>query len=115
MNRSEVPNVGCCSTHALAECYSAFTSLPLPKRIMPYEARRLIEETLQTRLRIIELRTADYVEAVHRVSQLGFGGGRVYDALHVIAAERAQCELLYTYNIAHFESLCAERIVVSAP
>ena len=26
---------GCCSTHALAECYATLTALPLPSRVLP--------------------------------------------------------------------------------
>ena len=41
---------GYCSTHALAECYATLTALPLPKRVLPEEARSLVEESICGRL-----------------------------------------------------------------
>ena len=41
--------------------------------------------------------------------------GVVYDALHLIAAERAGCQRIYTYNLAHFNRLKPLGITVTAP
>ena len=41
---------GYCSTHALAECYATLTALPLPRRVLPEEARALVEESICGRL-----------------------------------------------------------------
>ena len=35
-------HAGYCSTHALAECYATLTALPLPRRVLPAEARQLV-------------------------------------------------------------------------
>ena len=32
-------------------------------------------------------------------------GGKVYDVLHVIAAQKAECEYLYKYNLKHFQDV----------
>ena len=37
---------GCCSTHALAECYATLTALPLASRVLPEQARLLVEESI---------------------------------------------------------------------
>ena len=33
-----------CSTHVLAECYATLTALPLPRRIQPAPARRVVAD-----------------------------------------------------------------------
>jgi predicted nucleic acid-binding protein len=42
-----------CSTHALAECYSTFTYLPLQRRISRDEVLKMIEVNLVQKLRIL--------------------------------------------------------------
>ena len=106
---------GCCSTHALAECYATLTALPLPRKIQATDARILIEENFIKRLEILELTQADYATALTRSSQLGLVSGVVYDALHLVAAERANCQRLYTCNLAHFNRLRPVGITVTAP
>ncbi len=111
----EAPRRGCCTTHALAECYATLTALPLPKRIQPLEARLMVEENLVGRLEILEIGPDDYLEAMRRTSELGLLSGAVYDALHLVRAERAGCECLYTYNLRHFRRLGPKNIRVTAP
>ena len=103
------------STHALAECYSVLTGMPLPRRVTTVEAKRLIDKSIHTRLNVVDLTESDYASAVERVSRDGLVGGIIYDALHAIAAERAGCTRLYTYNVDHFRAICADSIAVSAP
>ena len=112
---SEGKHHGCCSAHALAECYATLTALPLPRKIQAAEARILIEENFIKRLEILELTQADYATALTRSSELGLVSGVVYDALHLVAAERASCQRIYTYNLVHFNRLQPHRIIVTAP
>jgi predicted nucleic acid-binding protein len=106
---------GYCSTHGLAECYSVLTALPLRRRISPGDARQLIRTTIAGHLTVVSLSPEDYLEAVDLVSGKGLASGIIYDALHVIAAERAGCERIYTYNVDHFRQLCDGTMTVSAP
>jgi predicted nucleic acid-binding protein len=106
---------GVTSAHALAECYSVLTSLPVPRRITPSEARRLIDESIRERLEVMELREVDYGTAIEELSRRGLAGGIICDALHAVAAQKAQCSRLYTYNVDHFRAVCPDSIVVSAP
>ena len=108
-------NEGFCSTHVLAECYSVMTALPLRRRIGPLDAQRLIRDTVTRRLTVISLGTDDYLEAIDRVSGNGLVSGIVYDALHLIAAERAACERIYTFNVDHFQRIGAGPIAITAP
>ena len=108
-------NIGVCSTHCLAECYSTLTALPLARRVTPQEAFALIERSVMGRLEIIELDKADYRAAVAKVVECGLTSGIIYDALHARAAEKAGCQRIYTYNLHHFRSLCPSNVLVSAP
>ena len=106
---------GFCSTHVLAECYSVMTALPLRRRISPADARQLIRETVTGRLTVIPLDTDDYLEAIERVSNMGLVSGIIYDSLHLVAAERAASERLYTYNIDHFRQIGSGQVTITAP
>ena len=108
-------HAGYCSTQALAECYATLTALPLRRRVLPAEARQLVEEGILERLTAVPLTRDDYVEAVRRVSQGGFAGGVVYDALHVCCAERIPVDRILTCNLVDFERLEPEGIVITAP
>lgn len=104
-----------CSTHALAECYATLTALPLPRRIQPAEATRLIEENFLVHLDAIPLSAADYKAALTRVTTLGMRSGAIYDALHVRCAERSGCDRIITYNVTDFERLAPPGIEVTTP
>lgn len=108
-------HAGYCSTHALAECYATLTALPLRRRILPAEARQLVEESILARLTAVPLTRDDYVAAVRRVSHAGFASGVVYDALHICCAERIPVDRILTSNLADFERLRPAGIVVAAP
>jgi predicted nucleic acid-binding protein len=109
------PNEGFCTSHALAECYATLTVLPLKRRIQPTESATLISDSLANRLKVLESKNSTYLESIQRVSRLGLISGIVYDALHLVSAELASCERLYTYNLRHFHSLNPKGITISAP
>ena len=108
-------HAGYCSTHALAECYATLTALPLRRRVLPAEARQLVEESILGRLTAVPLTRDDYIAAVRRVSHGGFASGVVYDALHICCAERIPVDRILTSNLADFERLRPAGIVVAAP
>ena len=106
---------GYCSTHALAECYATLTALPLPKRVLPEEARSLVEESLRGRLSAVEMVVDDYLEVLRDVARLGLTSGAVYDALHVRCARKAAVDRILTYDVTHFERFDLAGIDVMAP
>lgn len=108
-------NRGVCSTHALAECLSVLSSLPVPRRITAPDAFRLIEESILSRFMVVALDTEDYRSAIQAVADKGLTGGIIYDALHVVAARKAGCERILTYNVRHFEALGTREITVTTP
>ncbi len=108
-------NRGVCSTHALVECYSVLTSLPVRRRITAPDARRLVEESILPRFTVVALDAEDYRSAIRIVAESGLTGGIIYDALHLAAARREGCDRILTYNLRHFNALCPAEISVSAP
>ena len=106
---------GCCSTHTLAECYATLTALPLASRVLPEQARVLVEESIAGYLEVIELTRDDYRHVLTHVSQLGLASGAVYDALHARCAHKAGVDQILTYNVADFERFQLEGIRVTAP
>lgn len=96
------------SAHALAECYATLTALPLPRRISGPEALRLIEANFLERLTLVNLTSGETLKAIRLAAGLGKLSGQIYDALHVIAARKAKCTRIYTYNLKHFQSLAPD-------
>ncbi|MFB6279236.1 MAG: PIN domain-containing protein [Salinibacter sp.] len=93
------------STHALAECYSSLTALPLSPQITPGQARRLLRENVAARGDVVELDADDYLGVLQRVSDLGLRSGAVYDALHVRCAENVPVQELRTPNGQDFRRM----------
>lgn len=106
---------GCCSAHALAECYATLTALPLPTRITPDEARLLVEEDVIGKLAVIEISIDDYRSVLSRVVNLGLASGAIYDALHAHCAQKAGADQVLTYNAAHFERFQVPGATVTVP
>jgi predicted nucleic acid-binding protein len=92
------------TTHALAECWASLTALPLEPRIGSDQAFALVNRLLP-HLRVTSLSRAVYVEALRRCAGLGLRSGAVYDALHLIAAEKVGANVFLTFNLSDFERL----------
>ena len=106
---------GFCSTHALAECYATLTALPLPTRVLPDEARALVQDSLVERLAVIELTVEDYQSVLRQVAKLGLASGVIYDALHARCAQKASANRILTYNVSDFERFHLPGIAVMTP
>jgi predicted nucleic acid-binding protein len=104
---------GCCSTHSLAELFNVLSCRPIPLRLSPLDAAKVVAHTAQ-RLKTISLTSSEYVEAVEGLARLGHSGGMVYDALIVACARKAKATRIYTLNPKHFRLVApdlAARIV----
>ncbi len=99
---------GYVSAHGLAEFYAVLTKTPFTPPIFPNEAWQLLSENILPAFEIVPLSAKEYLETIHRCSQNGWGGGRVYDALHIRGAQKAACERIYTFNVRHFKQLAPE-------
>ncbi len=94
------------SGHALAECYSSLTALPVSPALTPGQARRLIEENIaEAADEIVELGGPEYLGVLQRMTDLGLESGAVYDALHVLCAETASADELRTFNGTDFRRM----------
>lgn len=97
------------SSHALAECYSALTALPVSPAVTAGQARRLVEENVATTAEdVVGLGGPDYLEVLQRMADLGLESGAVYDAVHVRCAEKADADELRTFNGRDFRRIPPE-------
>lgn len=95
---------GVVTWHALAELWSVLTRLPGPVRPTPDQALQLVRR-VQGVFDVLSLEPAIYNEALQRCTERGFSSGVVFDALHLVAAERAGADALVTFNGADFRRL----------
>jgi predicted nucleic acid-binding protein len=97
------------SGHALAECYSSLTALPVSPAVTPGQARRLIEKNVaEGAEEIVRLGGTEYLTVLQRMTDLGLESGAVYDALHVLSAEKAAANELRTFNGKDFRRMPPE-------
>ncbi len=98
---------GECSAHALAECWSVLTRLPIDPPISPRMATAAIGR-LENLLSIRQLPLELYQAAFDRCSEKNLRSGIVFDALHLLSAEASGVEGFLTLNARDFERLVAE-------
>ena len=103
-NSAIEPTRGGCR-HSLAEAYSALTTGPLKPRIHPLEALRIIEENFLTRFRVVTLEPEDYLQVMRDAAAAARPGGRIYDALLLRCAAKANCDRVYTFNVRDFRAI----------
>jgi predicted nucleic acid-binding protein len=99
---------GVVSSHSLGEMYSALTNLPLTPRILPAEAARMIETNVKRHFRVTPVTTAMYEAAIDVCVRQSFAGGKVYDALLLECARKANCARIYTLNTRDFHRLAPD-------
>lgn len=97
-------------THGLAEIYSILTRAPFLPRVSPADAWEIIERNVVERFEIEPLTSQHNLKVVRECASIGWPGGRVYDAIHVHAARKAQCERIYTFNVQDFRQLAPDLV-----
>lgn len=90
--------------HAAAETWSVLTRLPGSLRLSPATATLLVERALSV-FRPVDAIGADYQNAMRRCSERGLRSGVLFDALHLVVAERLQADAFITLNAADFTRL----------
>ncbi len=100
----------CCAAHSLAEVYATFTRMPGKYRVSCEQAMLFLAEIRQ-RLTLVALDGDEYYATVEQASALGVMGGTVYDALLARCALKARAEILYTWNVKHFQQLGLKEVV----
>ncbi|HKO92114.1 MAG TPA: type II toxin-antitoxin system VapC family toxin [Polyangiaceae bacterium] len=88
--------------HALAELYSVLTKIP--EGLSPIAAR-LAVANVPNRIRVVPLTVGAYRAALDRCAERSLRSGSVFDALHLVAAERKGATALVTFNRDDFARL----------
>lgn len=96
------------SSHGLAEVYGVLTGTPFPRRISPSEAWQIVQENVLQFCEIQSLSRTDYTEILRNCAAQGFSGGQVFDAIHVHAARKANCNRIFTFNLDHFRRIAPD-------
>ena len=96
------------SAHSVAETYSVLTNLPLTPKIVPAEARLIIETNVLACFKRVTVTAKMYELAVLRCAELGLSGGVVYDALLFECARSSRADRLLTFNTRDFQRLAPE-------
>ena len=104
------------SSHSLAEIYSVLTNLPLQPKIMPTEAKLIIETNILPSFRRVAVTTKMYEKVIRLCAEQGWAGGVVYDALLLECARSAAADRIYTFNTRDFLRLAPDLAArISAP
>lgn len=101
---------GFMSQHSIAEMYAALTRMPVIPRIHPLEAASIIRENILQNLTVVEIDKEDYLAAVEMVSQSGWPGAKIYDALLLRSAEKCPAQRIYTFNVKDFLAMSPSRL-----
>jgi len=93
---------------ALAQTWATLTALPVEPRVAPALAERMVDRVAE-HLGVLELSHEDYRGAIRRCGDHGLRSGAVYDALHLVAGERWQADVVLTFNLHDFRRLAVEQ------
>ena len=96
------------ASHTLAELYVVLSTLPLKPKITPSVAWRLIKENIESSSKVVSLTPAEYSSTIKSLSEYGYIGGIVYDALIARVAQKAKVDRLLSLNIDHFRKVWQE-------
>lgn len=88
------------AAHALAEAWATLTAMPLVPRISADQADAMLRRL--THIEVIAGSKAVYVAAIERCRAHALRSGAIYDALHLITAERSKADELVTLNAKDF-------------
>jgi len=108
---------GFISQHSIAEVYAVLTRMPVVPGIHPLEAARLIRDNILQNFESVAVAKEDYLEALEMVSNSGWPGAKIYDALLLRCAEKSPAQRIYTFNLKDFKQLATGRLqeMICAP
>ncbi len=95
----------CIYSHALLETFATLTGGKLGVRVTPDLVAQMISETILPRVSVIELSSAEIVDALRVAQSRGVRGGCVYDYMHLLAAKKGNTAVIYTLNMDDFQHL----------
>jgi len=103
-----------CGAHSLAEFYATFTRFPNKLSADSNDVLVSIGEILE-RVSIVALTAEEYVLAIQEGARDGVAGATIYDALLARCAMKAQADVIYTWNVKHFQQFPEIRSRVRTP
>jgi len=92
------------SWHAFAEAWSVLTRIP----VRPLPTAAAARDSLASIEKVIRPRALDasaYRTAAQRCVDQGLRSGAIFDALHLVSAERERAEVFVTANVGDFQRL----------
>jgi predicted nucleic acid-binding protein len=98
---------GTIGAHSLAEIYGTATRLPRRERLRGEQVMLFLDDVVD-RLAIVALTSDEYYSAVKAAATNGVVGGAIYDALLASCALKAKADVIYTWNLKHFQQLGPE-------
>jgi predicted nucleic acid-binding protein len=101
------PETAFCAAHALAELYSTLSGGRY-LRVLPLTQVLQIVKQVQTVFTIVDVSHRDYVSLLESAVLRQIRNGRVYDALHVHAAEQCGADIIYTWNESDVRAVASE-------
>ncbi len=102
-------------SRVLVECFSVMTRMPVPHRLDPSDARRVLEGTLEGSVRLVDLPPRRYWRFLRDVAGRVISGGAVYDAEIVECSRLAGATRILTLNQSDFERLAPDGIRIVTP
>lgn len=96
-----------CGVHSLAEIYATSTRLPGKQRLSGEQALLFLQD-VNERLTAVALTPEEYYQAIKTAAAGGVVGGTIYDALLAHCALKAEADVMYTWNVRHFQQFGPE-------
>jgi predicted nucleic acid-binding protein len=107
---------GYVSGHSLLEAHAILTRLPRAPRLSPTQAAKLLADNVIAHFSVVSLTGKEYAELSLKLGREGVVGGRTYDLLHLICAEKSGADRILTFNVNHFAELAEHlRDRIAAP
>ena len=104
-----------CGAHSLAEFYATFTRLSEQvQRLDGNEVLVMIGEILE-RLSVVALTSDEYASTIQDAARDGVAGATICDALLARCAMKARADVIYTWNLKHFQQFPEIRSRVRTP
>ncbi len=99
--------------HAYGETWRVLSRLPLAERLEPAVVNDILDALVEAHP-LEGILLADDPSAATRCAQAGVRSGAIFDALHLVVAERLSADAVLTLNVKDFVRL-SPRIQAIAP
>lgn len=100
--------------HAYAETWSVLSRLPLAERLDPTAVSEILDALVAAHPPE-GIVLADYQAAATRCARAGVRSGAIFDALHLVVAERLGADAVLTLNVKDFARLSPQIQAIAPP